>query len=407
VKILVINTGSSSIKYQLFAMDSGEIMAVGLVERIGDAGSRLVHTVWPEDDGRTAQHADEAAIDNHAVGMERIAALLTAGEHGVIDDASEIAGVGHRVVHGGETFHAPALIDDSVLAGIRANAALAPLHNPANLTGIEVAQALFPQAPQVAVFDTAFHQTMPAHAFHYALPRALYRRHHLRRYGFHGTSHASVARAAAEWLGKPPDAVNLITLHLGNGASAAAIENGRSIDTSMGLTPLEGLMMGTRSGDIDPATHAFLAAQDNLSLAEIDTMLNKQSGLQGVCGSSDVRDIERAAAAGDADAALALDMYVYRIRKYIGAYWAVLGRVDALVFTAGVGENAAGIRARIGAGVEGLGVRIDPAANRAAGGAVSALHAADSSAAVLVVPTNEELEIALCTRALIAGADDA
>lgn len=400
MNILVINTGSSSIKYQLFSMEGPGVMAAGLVERIGDEGSRLAHESWPEDDARRREHVDTQPIGDHKAGMQRIAAVLTDGEQGVIRGAEQIDGVGHRVVHGGEAFHAPARIDAEVLEGIRANVPLAPLHNPANLTGIEVARELFPDAPQVAVFDTAFHQTMPERAFHYALPRELYRRHHLRRYGFHGTSHAWVAQEAATFLQRPLEELNLITLHLGNGASATAIERGRSVDTSMGLTPLEGLIMGTRSGDIDPAIHSFLAEQEGLSLAQIDTLLNKESGLKGICGSGDLRDIEQQAQAGDEAAALALEMYVYRIRKYVGAYWAVLGHVDALVFTAGVGENAASIRERVCAGLVGLGLRLDPESNAAAGD-TRAVHAADSAAAILVVPTNEELAIARHTEALI------
>ncbi|MDZ7828702.1 MAG: acetate kinase [Halofilum sp. (in: g-proteobacteria)] len=401
MNILVINTGSSSIKYQLFAMDGPKVMAAGLVERIGDEGSRLRHRCWPDDPTRLRERIDEQPIDDHKAGMERIVAALTDDTHGVIHGADQIDGVGHRVVHGGETFHAPARIDESVLESIRANVPLAPLHNPANLAGIEVARELFPDAPQVAVFDTAFHQTMPPHAFHYALPRHLYKLHHLRRYGFHGTSHAWVAREAANFLRRDLDTLNLVTLHLGNGASATAIENGQSVDTSMGLTPLEGLIMGTRSGDIDPAIHSFLAEQESLSLGEIDNLLNKHSGLKGICGSSDLRDIEKKASGGDRDAQLALDMYVYRIRKYVGAYWAVLGHVDALVFTAGVGENAGRIRARVCEGLAGLGIEIDPDHNRELGPGVSALQSPDSSAAVLVVPTNEELAIAEYTHELI------
>ena len=403
MNILVINTGSSSIKYQLFAMGGPSVMAVGLVERIGDRGSRLQHTSWPDDPGRRRETSEEGEVADHHAGMQRIAAALTDSRHGVIRDAGQLDGVGHRVVHGGETFHAPARIDAEVLESIRSNVPLAPLHNPANLAGIEVARELFPDAPQVAVFDTAFHQTMPPRAFHYALPQRLYHTHHLRRYGFHGTSHAWVAREAAVLLDRPLEEINLVTLHLGNGASATAIEGGRSIDTSMGLTPLEGLVMGTRSGDIDPAIHAFLAEQEGLSLAEIDTLLNKDSGLKGICGSTDMRDIEQRAEDGDEAARLALEIYVYRIRKYVGAYWAVLGRVDALVFTAGIGENAASVRARVCEGLRGLGVELDCQRNAAAGEEARAIHAEASGTAVLVVPTNEELSIARQAQELIGG----
>jgi len=307
-------------------------------------------------------------------------------------------------VHGGEHFSAPARIDDEVIAAIREQVPLAPLHNPSNLLGIQIARAAFPKAPQVAVFDTAFHRTMPPRAYRYALPRELADRLHIRRYGFHGTSHAHVSRKAAEHLGRPPAAVNLVTMHLGNGASVAAVAGGRCIDTSMGLTPLEGLVMGTRSGDLDPAIVLFLYREARLSLDEIDTLLNRESGMKGLTGDNDLRQIERRAAGGDRQAQEALDVYCYRIRKYVGAYAAALGRLDALVFTAGVGENSVAVRAEVCRGLERFGVRIDDARNRLGSGRARTVSTDDSEVAVLVVPTDEELEIAEQTLATVGGA---
>ena len=295
---------------------------------------------------------------------------------------------------GGESFSAPAVIDEAVIDTIRANIPLAPLHNPANLTGIQSARERFPGVPQVAVFDTAFHQTLPEYAYRYAVPERLYREHGVRRYGFHGTSHRYVRARVAEHLGMPLTGLNAVVLHLGNGASASAVQGGESIDTSMGLTPLEGLIMGTRSGDVDPALHAFLARNAGLSLDEIDALLNGESGLKGLCGSNDLREIHRAADGGESAAALALDMYCYRIRKNLGAYTAVLGRVDAVAFTAGVGENDARVRARCCADLAHLGIVLDPAANERPAGDPAAIHAADSRVQILVVATNEELQIA-------------
>lgn len=314
---------------------------------------------------------------------------------------ADLAGVGHRVVHGGEAFQAPTRITTQVVARIRSLIPLAPLHNPANLTGIEVAMRRFPRIPHVAVFDTAFHQSMPPEAYRYALPEAWYRDHQVRRYGFHGTSHAWVTRRAAELLGRPLDQLNLITLHLGNGASAAAIGGGRSLDTSMGLTPLEGLMMGTRSGDIDPAIPNFVGNTLGLSNEAVDRALNRDSGLKGICGVNDMREVLARAGSGDPNARLARDMYCYRAKKYIGAYCAVLGRVDALVFTAGIGEHSPDIRAGICAGLEGMGIRLDEERNGQRLEDARAIHRDDSRVAVLVIPTDEELEIARQTRAVI------
>jgi acetate kinase len=391
LRILVLNSGSSSIKYQLFEMRDRSVLARGTAERIGGAESRLVHR---ERDG-VEQIDSDPPITDHGMAIDRIATILN--ESGVVSDAEGLGGIGHRVVHGGETFFEPTRIDGGVLSAIRKLASLAPLHNPANLRGIEITRERQPDVPQVAVFDTAFHRTMPPHAYHYAIPREWYEEHGVRRYGFHGTSHAYVAREAAAFLGRAPEELNLIVLHLGNGASASAIAGGRSIDTSMGLTPLEGLVMGTRSGDLDPALIFHIARQSGASLDEIDTALNNQSGLEGLCGSADLRDVLARERDGDEHAAIAAEVYVYRIRKYIGAYTAALGRVDAIVFTAGVGENSAEIRERVCRGLDVLGIEVDPERNAIRGHDARAIHAERSRVEVLVVPTNEELEIALQT----------
>ncbi len=400
MQVLVLNSGSSSIKYRLFD-DSLTLLASGLVERIGEASGRAVHR--RHDEGGPAELVEQAAFDDHAAGFRSLIAALEQGGLG-----EELGAIGHRVVHGGEEFVAPSLIDDEVVARIRAQVPLAPLHNPANLTGIEVAASLRPELPQVAVFDTAFHGTLPARAYRYALPTELYREHGVRRYGFHGTSHAFVARRAAAHLGRSLGELDLITLHLGNGASATAISGGRSIDTSMGLTPLEGLVMGTRCGDVDPAVLLHLHRQAGYDLDEIDRLLNRSSGLLGLCGENDLREIDRRARAGDADAELALDVYTYRIRKYLGAYTAALGGLDAVVFTAGVGENQPGVRARVCDDLEVLGIRLDASSNAsadvgAAPDGVVAVHAADARVAVLVVATDEEREIAEQTLQALGG----
>ena len=355
-KILVINCGSSSIKYQLFDMRERSVLAAGLLEQIGEARSRLTQRTRSRK-GEMRATAKAQTVSGHRQGLALIGRVMA--DTGALGSFTELYGIGHRVVHGGEAFRAPVIIDRGVMEMIRRMAALAPLHNPANLVGIEVAREHAPQVPQVAVFDTAFHQTLPPHAFHYGLPRELYRRHHVRRYGFHGTSHAYVTRQAAVHLRRPPEAVNLITLHLGNGASAAAVRNGRSVDTSMGMTPLEGLIMGTRCGDLDPAIIFYLGRETGQPAGEIEALLNRESGLKGICGVNDMRDILQRAEGGDAAARLAIDMYTYRIRKYIGAYTAVLGRVDALVFTAGIGEHAADIRRRCCRGLAHMGIVLD------------------------------------------------
>jgi acetate kinase len=402
MKILVINTGSSSIKYQLFDMDDEAVLATGMLERIGEESGKLTHVTLSGEGTRTKK-VMEGHYPDHGQGLETITALLTDPECGVIRDKSDIFAVGHRVVHGGETFQAPGIIDDAVILEIQKNTPLAPLHNPPNLTGIRTARSIFPECPQVAVFDTAFHQTLPKKAYIYALPYDLYERHRVRRYGFHGTSHAYVAEKAAEYLNRPPGQFNLITLHLGNGASMAAIQNGQCVDTSMGLTPLEGLVMGTRSGDMDPAIPFFLANHLNLSLNDIDGILNKESGLKGICGANDMRVVLDRAANGDELAGLALEVYTYRIKKYIGAYAAVLGRLDALVFTGGIGENAPAVRERCCQGLSCLNIEIDPDKNNRPHDGPRQISLPESKVRILVVPTNEELKIARETLRVVTG----
>jgi len=402
MKFFVINSGSSSIKYQVIEMKTETVLATGLVERIGEETGRLKNTFLP---GTATQRETvlEQPIEDHYNGMMLVIGLLTDKEHGVIADASEISAIGHRVVHGGEDFRESTRITPKVIEAIQRNIPLAPLHNPANLDGIRVAMEIFPAVFQVAVFDTAFHQTMPPHAFMYALPYSLYEQDRVRRYGFHGTSHRFVAGECARLLGKPLDECNLITVHLGNGCSMTAIENGCSVDTSLGMTPLEGLVMGTRSGDLDPAMHLFLKQNKGLDLEAIDVMLNKESGLKGLCGMNDMRDIHQAVADGNARAALALDVQTYRNRKYIGAYMAVLGRVDAIVFTAGIGENDDIVRAESLKGMEVFGVRIDAGKNAQRSKEARCISTQDSSVQVFVIPTNEELAIAREVANVIRG----
>ncbi len=381
MKVLVINSGSSSIKYQLFDMSDGAVHAAGVIERIGEPESVHKH-----------RQTDTLPIPSHRDGLAIISETLR--ESGAVRDLSGLCAIGHRVVHGGEHFIRPTLIDSEVIAGIEQMIPLAPLHNPANLIGIEVAMQAAPNVPQVAVFDTAFHQSIPAHAWRYAIPEEFYTQQHVRRYGFHGTSHHYVAKQAARLLGKPLQSLNLITLHLGNGASAAAIRQGRSVDTSMGMTPLEGLIMGTRCGDIDPAIHFYLGRETGLNNEQIESLLNNESGLKGICGAVDMREVHRQVAAGDNSARLALDMYCYRIKKYLGAYYAVLGHVDAVVFTGGIGENDARVRAQACDGLTALGIAIDSKKNDKRTGEPFAIHQDTGPVNVLVIPTDEELEIA-------------
>ncbi|MGD9948368.1 MAG: acetate/propionate family kinase [Desulfobulbus sp.] len=393
MKFFVINSGSSSIKYQVIEMKTETVLATGLVERIGEDIGRLKNTFLPGS-ATQSEIVIEQPIPDHDSGMMLVINLLTDKDKGIIKDASEITAIGHRVVHGGEDFHASTRITTRVIEAIQRNVPLAPLHNPANLDGIRVAMELFPAVFQVAVFDTAFHQTMPPHAFMYALPYKLYEQDRVRRYGFHGTSHRYVAGECARLLGKPLNESNLVTVHLGNGCSITAIENGRSIDTSLGMTPLEGLVMGTRCGDLDPAIHLFLKQNKGMELEAIDSMLNKESGLKGLCGMNDMRDIHQAIADGDTRAATALDVATYRNRKYIGAYMAVLGRVDGIVFTAGIGENDDIVRAESLKGLEVFGVRLDAKKNSERSKEARCISTPDSSVQVFVIPTNEELAIA-------------
>ncbi len=393
MKILVINCGSSSLKYQLLDMTTSSALASGLIERIGEPQGILTHTNHPGTDDEN-QTAREEPIADHEAGMRLVQELLADPEAGVVADASDIQAVGHRVVHGGETFRSSARIDQEVMAAIEKTIPLAPLHNPANLMGIRVARELLPDAPQVAVFDTAFHQTMPPHAYHYALPYEYYEKLGVRRYGAHGTSHKYVAEQAAGLLGRPLGDLNLVTAHLGSGASICAIDKGRSIDTSMGMTPLAGVIMGTRSGDLDPGALMFIADQKGYSVAEIDRVLQKESGLKGICGSNDMRDIHARAAEGDERARLALDMFIYRIQHYMGAYFFALGKVDALVFTAGIGEHDPITREKCCEGLEHFGLLLDREKNQTGRGQARETSKPDSPVKIFVIPTNEELEIA-------------
>ncbi|MCT9091455.1 acetate kinase [Streptomyces sp. ASQP_92] len=398
-RVLVLNSGSSSVKYQLLDMRDASRLAVGLVERIGEGTSRLKHS--PLATGGEAREQN-GPIADHEAALKAVAAELAADGLGL--DSPELAAIGHRVVHGGLKFSAPTVITDEVLAEIERLVPVAPLHNPANITGIRTAQALRPDLPQVAVFDTAFHTTMPESAARYAIDTETADAYRIRRYGFHGTSHAYVSRETARLLGKAPEDVNVIVLHLGNGASASAVRGGRCVDTSMGLTPLEGLVMGTRSGDIDPAVTFHLERVAGMSTDDIDVLLNKKSGLVGLCGDNDMREIRRRCDEGDEKAQLAFDIYIHRLKKYIGAYYAVLGKVDAIAFTAGVGENAAPVREAAVAGLEELGLAVDGDLNAVRSDRPRLISPEYARVAVAVVPTDEELEIARQTYALVSPA---
>ena len=391
MRVVVVNSGSSSVKYEAFELEDMSLASKGLLEIAGPNDRKLRHQ-WLAPSGKWEQIVETRSC---AGPLETFSFILEVADRARSGRAiPEVFGVGHRVVHGGEKFREPAIIDDATLKAIEDLVPLAPLHNPANVTGIRMMRDLLPHAPQVAVFDTAFHQTMPPRAFHYALPDGFYRLHGARRYGFHGSSHKYVAREAARHLGAPPERLNLVTLHLGNGASAAAIEGGRSIDTSMGLTPLEGLIMGTRCGDLDPALHFYLERITGKPFAEIEKILNKESGLKGICGTNDMREIQSRAQGGDESAELALDMFCYRVRKYVGAYFAALGSLDAIVFTGGIGENSAVVRSRSCERMSGLGILLDEGKNGAAAGGNREIHAGGSKVKILVIPTDEEREIA-------------
>lgn len=396
MKVLVINCGSSSLKYQLFDMSDESVLCKGLVEKIGIPGSFLKHRRGEEE-----SVVIEAEIANHEVAIGMVTEALTSPIYGVVASMDEIQAVGHRVVHAGEKYAGSVLITEDVMNALKECIELAPLHNPPNIMGVEVCAKLMPNVKHVGVFDTAFHQTMPREAFLYALPLEYYKKYGLRRYGFHGTSHRYVTERAAAMLNKPVTEVNLITCHLGNGASIAAIQNGKSIDTSMGFTPLEGLIMGTRSGDIDPAIVPFLMEKEGWTSEETSNFLNKKCGVAGISQvSSDFRVIEDAAAKGNDQAQLALDMYYYRVRKYIGAYSAALGRVDAIVFTAGLGENSSEVREAVCEHLGFMGVKVDTAKNKVRGKEVD-LSADGAAVRVLLIPTNEELVIARDTQEIV------
>ena len=396
MKVLVINAGSSSLKYQLMDTDTRTVLAKGLCERIGIDG-RLTHKVPAKD----LKLEFEIAMPTHAEAIQSVLDALTSAEHGVIRSMSEIDAVGHRVVHGGEKFAASARIDADVMAALEECIPLAPLHNPANITGIKACQAVMPSTPMVAVFDTAFHQTMPAKSYIYALPYEYYEKDKVRRYGFHGTSHRYVSARAAALLGKPIEELKIITCHLGNGSSVSAIDGGKSVDTSMGFTPLAGVPMGTRSGDLDAGILEYLMNKYGMDIKEMLNVLNKKSGVLGISGvSSDFRDLEEAAKAGNDRAQLALDSFQYSVKKLVGAYAAAMGGVDAIVFTAGVGENDAVTRMAIASGLEFMGVKMDAEANNTRGHE-AVVSAADSKVKVLLIPTDEELMIAMDTAEIV------
>ncbi len=397
MKVLVINAGSSSLKYQLIDTDDNSVIAKGLCERIGIEGSMLTHKPTGKDEAEIKE-----VMKDHADAIKLVIAALLDEKHGVIKSMDEISAVGHRVVHGGELFSGSVIIDDEVKKAIEECSDLAPLHNPANITGINACEQVMPGVKQVAVFDTAFHQTMPAKAYMYAIPYDLYENEKIRKYGFHGTSHKYVSQRAAAMLGKPIEELKIITCHLGNGSSITAVDGGKSVDTSMGLTPLAGVPMGTRSGVIDPAIIQFIMDKRNIDIKAVDKLLNKESGVLGISGiSSDFRDLEKAANEGNERAKLALDMFIYSVKRYIGYYACAMGGVDAVVFTAGVGENNGKMRADIVSGCEFMGIKIDAEKNKGRG--EIDISTDDAKVKTLVIPTNEELMIALDTKALVEG----
>ena len=397
MKILVLNCGSSSIKYKLFEMETKEVLAQGGIEKIGLTGSFLKLTL-PNGEKKIL----EKDIPEHTVGVEFIFQTLTNTEYGAIKSLDELDAVGHRMVHGGERFSQSVILNKEVLDAFTACNDLAPLHNPANLKGVNAVSALLPNIPQVGVFDTAFHQTMPAHAYMYAVPYELYEKYGVRRYGFHGTSHRYVSQRVCEYLGIPVEGSRIITCHVGNGGSIAAVKDGKCVDTTMGLTPLEGLMMGTRSGDIDAGAVTFIMEKEGLNATGVSNLLNKKSGVLGISGvSSDMRETTAAAKNGNTQAQLALNMYFYRIKKYIGAYAAAMGGVDVILFTGGVGENQADCREAACSGLEYMGVSINKEINNATRGEEAIISTADSKVKVVVIPTDEEMMIASDTMALL------
>ena len=398
MKVLVINCGSSSLKYQLINMENENALAKGLVERIGIEGSILTQKVNDE------KYVVEQPMKDHKVAIKLVLDSLVDKEHGVISDMSEISAVGHRVVHGGEKYAGSVLIDENVMEALQECVKLAPLHNPPNIIGINACRELMPSTPMVGVFDTAFHQTLPEEAFIYALPYELYTQYGIRKYGFHGTSHRFVSMTAAQMMGKNIEDLKIITCHLGNGASLSAVKGGKSVDTTMGFTPLAGVAMGTRCGDIDPAIVPFLVKETGMSIEEVDNLMNKKSGVLGVSGvSSDFRDIENAAKDGNKRAELALDVFHYRVRTSIGAYAAALNGVDCIVFTAGLGENSITSRAAICDGLQYLGANIDAEKNNVRGKATE-ISTSDSKVKVFVIPTDEELMIARDTKEIVESA---
>ena len=403
MNIFVVNSGSSSIKYQLFRMPSDKPVCSGLVERIGLENSIITHKILTGDQEEVIQLTLD--LPDHEAGLHEVGNLLTDSKIGVIKNPEDIEVVGHRVVHGGESFAATTVVTQEVKDEIKKLFPLAPLHNPSNYMGIEVAERIFTKAKQVAVFDTAFHQTMPEQAFRYAIPNSYYTEQGIRAYGFHGTSHKYVSEQALEYLAKPD--AKLITIHLGNGCSMAAVDAGQSVDTSMGFGPLSGLIMGTRSGDIDPSVIFHLINQLGYDPDQVGTLLNKRSGMQGLTGFSDMRDIIKAMEAGDKNASLAYDLYAYRIKKYIGAYAAVLNGLDAIIFTAGVGENDAIIRERVCRQMDFLGIELDEEKNKQRAKGIREINKQDAPVKVLVIPTNEEMEIARQCYELLENAEKA
>ena len=396
MKILVINAGSSSLKYQLIDMQDESVIAKGLVERIGIEGSKLTHKY----DGKEFELT--VPMKDHSAAMKHVLDALMDAEHGVIKSIDEIGAVGHRVLHGGDKFTASCIIDQPCLDAIEECIPLGPLHNPANLMGIRACQSVMPGTPMVAVFDTAFHQTMPKTAYMYGVPYEFYEKYHIRRYGFHGTSHRFVSARAIELLGLKGKESKIIVCHLGNGSSLSAVVNGKCVDTSMGLTPLEGVLMGTRSGDLDPAVVECIANNEHLTPTETLNLLNKKSGLMGLSGvSSDMRDVYNAADEGNERAKMTLDIWAYRVKKYIGAYAAAMGGLDAVIFTAGIGENDKRSRASVCEGLEFMGIKLDPEKNNIRG-VEAEISAADSKVKVWVIPTNEELAIARDTLELVS-----
>lgn len=396
MKVLVINAGSSSCKYQLIDMTTETLICSGLVERIGEPAGSITHKIHPNTENEKRIKKD-MALPDYVIAIKAVVELLTSKEFGVVTDAREINAIGHRVLLGGEQLTKSVRVTAWAKKIIRENIKLGPLHLPANLACIDVAEELFPHVPAVAVFDTEFHQTMPPKAFMYPLPHELYDDLRIRRYGFHGTSHRYVMKKTAEFLGIPTYRLNMISCHLGSGASICAIEKGKCVDTSMGLTPLEGLMMGTRCGDIDAAILPFLMEQKGYTIDEVYNLMQKKSGMKGICGKNDMRDVLEAQAAGDKKAKLAFEMFCYRIKKYIGAYAAALGRVDALAFTAGIGENCPPMRSEVCSNLQILGMSIDETANCKKSDATRFISKKNAATPVLVVPTNEELEIAYAT----------